>query len=68
MSYLLSFDIPRNFSTLRVRVFRELRRNGAKKVHHSLWKHENLNFLISLASLIKQKGGQAIILEEKMIF
>ncbi len=58
--YLLSFDIPRNFSTLRVRIFRELKKSGAKRIHHSLWKHKDLKFLINIATLIKKKGGSAL--------
>jgi hypothetical protein len=55
-------------SSARVRIFRELKRANAEKIHDSLWKSENVEFLIHIATFIKSLGGKARILEEKFIF
>lgn len=66
--FVLSFDLPRNANTPRVRIFRELRKMNAKLVNYSFWKSGNLSKLIEIATFIKKSGGQATILEEKLIF
>lgn len=66
--YLLTFDIPKESNTLRVRIFRDLTKLDAKLIHHSLWKSQNLKELMSIANEIKKNGGTARILEEKFIF
>jgi hypothetical protein len=66
--FLLTFDIPKESNTLRVRIFRNLIKLNAKLIHHSLWKSENLKELMSIANEIKRNGGTARILEEKFIF
>jgi len=68
MSYVLIFDIPRSMAVERVRINRELHRRGAKRIQDSFWKHENLEFLIKIALKIREIGGKASILEEKLIF
>lgn len=67
-NYILVFDIPREMDSFRVRIHRDLIAIHAKKIQHSYWKAENLKELISIASLIKNSGGSARILEEKLIF
>ncbi|MCD6403474.1 MAG: hypothetical protein J7K98_04070, partial [Candidatus Aenigmarchaeota archaeon] len=67
-NFVLSFDLPRNMNTLRVRVFRKLKRINATKVHDSLWSANDLQGLIEIALLIKRFGGSARILEEKFVF
>lgn len=66
--FILSFDIPRNLSTERRRINRELNKIGAEIIHDSLWKSKNLTELIKIATMIKKFGGKARILEEKLIF
>ena len=56
--FLLSFDIPREFNALRLRVFKKLKKIKARMVHESLWESDNLKELINLAILISKKGGQ----------
>jgi len=67
-SFILSFDLPRNENSMRVRIFRELKRSGAKMILHSFWKSDNLQDLMDIAMLIKKGNGKARILEEKFIF
>ena len=66
--FLLTFDIPKESNTLRVRIFRDLINLNAKLIHHSLWRSENLKELMSIANEIKRNGGNARILEEKFVF
>jgi hypothetical protein len=68
MSFVLIFDIPAVRSVEKVRINRMLHRIGAKKIQDSFWKHENLKLLIEIASQIKNIGGKASILEEKILF
>lgn len=68
MKFILSFDLPKEFSTPRVRIFRELRRIDAKLVHESFWTSDSLEDLTSVAIMIKRFGGDARILEERFVF
>ena len=67
MAFLLSFDLPRNANFARLRIFRRLRKIGAELVHHSLWRHESLEELASIALMVKKFGGSALVLEEKLV-
>jgi len=66
--FILIFDIPRAMNTLKVQVWRELRRAGCKMVQFSIWKSDDLKRLMEIALWIKRSGGRASILEEKFIF
>jgi hypothetical protein len=66
--YILSFDLPKELDAERKRINRDLRGIDAKMIHHSFWKSEKLKELISIAQFIKNSGGKARILEEKLIF
>jgi len=70
--FIFSFDIPHSKSKnnwpFKIWVYRKLKRINAKMVQRSLWKSSNLNALINLATLIKEDGGKARIMEEKLIF
>ena len=68
MSFILTFDIPRDLALERKHVNLSLRRMNAEMIQFSVWKHENLSDLIKVALLIKSVGGSARILEEKFIF
>ena len=68
MSFLLSFDLPREMNPVRLKVFRILKKINAEKVHDSLWKSSDLEALIQIALLIKRAKGKARILEEKFVF
>jgi len=68
MSFVIVFDIPVREKVEKVRINRELRRMGARRVQDSFWRHENLNQLVNLAIRIRSIGGKAEILEEKFLF
>jgi uncharacterized protein (UPF0128 family) len=68
MSFILTFDIPRELTSERKRVNLSLRKINAKTLQFSVWKHENLSDLMKVAIMIKSVGGSARILEEKFIF
>lgn len=66
--FVLMFDIPREEHKVEVKVWRGLHRMSAKMVQHSIWKSVKLQDLMDIATFIKKSGGQASILEEKLIF
>jgi len=66
--FIISFDLPREMNSARVRVFRMLKSRNCRMIHESLWESNNLKDLIEIASFIKRFGGSAKILEEKFIF
>lgn len=66
--FILAFDIPSKNPYFKLIVNRRLKKLGAKMVQRSLWQHEDLNELISIAILIKNAGGKARIMEERLIF
>ena len=66
--FILSFDIPREEKSFRVKVNRKLKSIGAEKIHHSLWASDDIKALTKIAILIRGVGGKASILEEKFIF
>jgi len=68
MSFVLSFDLPRNMGVVRSRVIRKLHKVNAKRIHDSLWSCNDLDMLIQIATIIKNFGGSASILEEKFVF
>jgi CRISPR/Cas system-associated endoribonuclease Cas2 len=68
VKYVLLYDIPREEKVLQVKVNRKLHSIDAEKVQHSVWESKKLEELKDIAKLIKQKGGEAIILEEKIIY
>jgi hypothetical protein len=68
MSFLLTFDIPREMKTLQRQVQRDLHRIDAEMLQFSLWKSEKLDELLKIALTIRNFGGSARILEEKFVF
>lgn len=68
MPNLLVFDIPAGDKILAVKVNRKLKSCGAIKLQNSLWKSDNLEELTKIALWIRNAGGSATILEEKVIF
>ena len=68
MPNILLFDIPAGEKILNVKVNRKLKSIGAEKVQNSVWKSENLKELMKIAIWIRNVGGEAKILEEKIIF
>ena len=68
MNYILAFDIPAEFSYFKLQINRRLKRIGAKMVQKALWSHSNLEELIKIGLQIKNIGGKARVMEEKLIF
>jgi hypothetical protein len=66
--FIISFDLPREMNSARVRLFRMLKSRNCKMIHESLWEGDNLKDLIEIATFIKKFGGRARILEEKFLF
>ena len=66
--FLLAFDIPTPERYFKKKINLLLKSCGAKMVQRSLWKSDNLKELIRIAILIKNVGGKARVLEEKLIF
>lgn len=66
--YILMFDIPRENTILAVKVNRKLKKINAEKVQNSVWRSENLDELINIALWIRNSGGKAQIIEEKIVF
>jgi hypothetical protein len=66
--FIISFDLPREMNSARVRLFRMLKSRNCKMIHESLWEGDNLKDLIEIASFIKKFGVRARILEEKFLF
>jgi len=66
--YLLIYDIPREKKGLRTKVFRVLTATKAKMIQHSIWQSSDLKLLKEVANLIKKEGGNAGILEEKVVY
>ncbi len=67
-SFILAYDIPTNLPYFKKKINRLLRKMNAKMVQRSLWSSEDLEGLIKIAILIKNAGGKARIMEEKLIF
>jgi hypothetical protein len=65
---VLIFDIPREDNTLEKKINRELHSLEAEMLQHSVWKTDRNEELIKVAMEIKNSGGKAVILEERMIF
>lgn len=66
--FVLIYDVPREPTRVETKVWRDLSKLGAKRLQHSVWKSYKLKDLIEIATFIKKSGGQATILEEKLIF
>jgi CRISPR/Cas system-associated endoribonuclease Cas2 len=66
--YILIYDIPRDKKVLQVTINRALKKMKAEKFQHSIWASENLVELKKIATVIKQNGGIANILEKKIVF
>lgn len=66
--FILSFDIPVNMDSFKLKINRELHRIGAKRIQQSMWQSDDLSKLVRICVLIKNVGGAARVLEERLIF
>jgi hypothetical protein len=51
-----------------VKINRLLKEIGAEKVQNSVWRSENLKELTKMAVWVRNVGGSAQILEEKVVY
>lgn len=68
MPHVIIFDIPQGEKILNVKVNRLLKKISAEKIQNSVWRSDNLKELTKIALWIRNAGGKATILEEKIIF
>lgn len=66
--YLIIFDLPKDNAVMRVKINRLFKEIGAEKVQNSVWASENLKELTKIAIWIRNVGGTAQIIEEKIIY
>ncbi len=66
--YALIFAIPTSEAVLRIRINRALKLIGAKMVQRSIWKSSSLADLKGIAKFIKDRGGNAQVIEWKKVF
>jgi CRISPR/Cas system-associated endoribonuclease Cas2 len=67
VGYIIIYDIPREKKVFQVQVNRALKKIKAKKFQHSVWESDDLEGLKGIAKLIKQEGGQASIMEKRLV-
>ena len=65
--YLFVYDLPLDKSSLRVKVNRALHKINAKKLQHSIWQSDDVEALKEIVDMVKRGGGQANVLEKKII-
>ncbi len=66
--FVLIYDIPTGEAYFKKRINRMLNMMKAEMVQRSAWKSYDLNGLTRIATLIKNVGGRARIMEERLIF
>lgn len=67
MDYIIIYDLPRKERCLLVKINRMLHRMGAEKIQHSIWESENLEALKDIVRLIREAGGEANVMEKKIV-
>ena len=68
MDYIIIYDLPSDKKSLLVKVNRELHKIGAERIQHSIWESSKLDSLKEIAELIRDNGGEAMVLEENVVF
>lgn len=68
MTYLLVFGIPKGSTILNVKVNRLLKYIDAEKIQNSVWRSDNLKELTKIVIWIRNAGGKAQILEERIVY
>ena len=65
--YIIIYDMPRERKVLQVQVNRYLKKIRAEKIQHSVWECEDLEGLRDVMRKINDNGGNAIIMEKKLV-
>lgn len=68
MAYLLVFGIPKGSTILNVKVNRLLKYIDAEKIQNSVWRSDNLKEFTKIVIWIRNAGGKAQILEERIVY
>lgn len=68
MQYLVVFSLPKGNAVMGVKINRLLREIGADKVQKSVWRSDNLKELTRIVMWVRNTGGTAQILEEKIVY
>jgi CRISPR-associated endonuclease Cas2 len=68
MKYIIIYDMPREKKVLHVQVNRKLHAIRAERLQHSIWESEVLENLKEIAAFIRAAGGEASVLEKKIVF
>ena len=66
LSYLLVFDVRRNRT--RLRIWRRLRKLGAKRLQQSVWEYPDAEPLLDLVKTINSAGERAVVLEKQVVY
>lgn len=67
MKYIIIYDIPREKKVLQVQVNRALKMIRAEKIQHSVWESDDIKSLRAIATIIKNEGGEVVLLEKKLV-
>jgi len=66
--YLIIFQLQSGSHSLRLKINRKLKKVGAKLIQRSVWAHESAQKLIEIASFIRARGGEVMVLEANVIY
>lgn len=65
--YLIIYDMPRTEKSLFVKINRMLHKIDAELLQHSVWEADDIEILTQIVSIVRQAGGEANILEKRII-
>jgi hypothetical protein len=65
--YIIMYDLPRSEKSLFVKINRMLHKIDAELLQHSVWEADDLEMLTQIVRIVRQSGGEANILEKKII-
>jgi hypothetical protein len=66
--FLIVFGLPRGAPTLGVKVNRLLKEIGAEKISNSVWASDDLKTLTKIVIWIRNAGGKAAVIEERIVY
>jgi len=66
--YLIIFQLQSGSHSLKLKINRKLKKVGAKLIQRSVWVHESAQKLIEIASFIRARGGEAMVLEANVVY
>jgi len=66
--FLIVFGLPKGARGLGVKVNRLLKEIRAEKISNSVWASEDLRTLTKVVVWIRNAGGKAAVIEEKIVY